>query len=194
MPLWQKFRHADCSKKLKWLTFYGVEHSTRYMCVSLNNMMILALTQSEMTFGRTRASFVTRAPAARTCIRRDHLSPLRFTCLHARGDCSASLRLPRACTWRPPSLASHAYFADSGHPIQRVYAWNMNETLAIWKHLLQHTIETAKIFGTYSCNICVKHIQHLDQALATYVWNRWNILNKRLQHTFKTLATYITSG
>jgi hypothetical protein len=39
------------------------------------------------------------------------------------------------------------------HPDRTLAACNM-------KHLLQQTIGTDKIFGTYCCNICVKHMQH----------------------------------
>jgi hypothetical protein len=32
---------------------------------------------------------------------------------------------------------------------------------------MQHTSEADEIFGTYTCNMCVKHIKHPDKTLAT---------------------------
>jgi hypothetical protein len=88
--------------------------------------------------------------------------------------------------------------------------------LAIWKHLLQLKTEIAEAFRVYSCNICVKHMQHpnkhtcnirlkkqmkhLEHMLATYMYNHCNMCNitiyfcnihmKHLQHTSETLKTY----
>jgi hypothetical protein len=55
-------------------------------------------------------------------------------------------------------------------------------------------LKQLKHFGTYSCNICVKHMQHLDQKRLQHMsGNRLNTLNKRLQRASETLAIYATS-
>ena len=65
------------------------------------------------------------------------------------------------------------------------------ERCATWKHLLQHKTETTETFGTYCCNICVKHMQHLDKKndynirleIDEIFWtNTYNMLLKHLQH------------
>jgi hypothetical protein len=40
--------------------------------------------------------------------------------------------------------------------------------IATWKHLFQRKTETATTFWTYSCNLGVKHVQHLDKKHLQY--------------------------
>jgi hypothetical protein len=90
---------------------------------------------------------------------------------------SRLLRFPRM---RGPPLPA---------PTSRVCSWNTYNM----KHLLQHKSKTDETFRTYSCNICVwplQHMQHRDKTLTIYVWNKRNI---HLQHTCIASATYATS-
>ena len=54
--------------------------------------------------------------------------------------------------------------------------------LATRKPLLQRKTGTGETFGTYYCNICVKHMQHPDQ-------NACNIHLEQMKHFEQTLTT-----
>ena len=38
-----------------------------------------------------------------------------------------------------------------------------HSALATWNTRMQHTFETDETFGTYDCNMCVKHMQHREK-------------------------------
>jgi hypothetical protein len=74
--------------------------------------------------------------------------------------------------------------------------------LLVMQHLQHKSIccniypKQIKHLQTYSCNICVwslQHMQYPDKTLATYIWNSQNIWNIHLQHTCIASATYATS-
>jgi hypothetical protein len=134
-------------------------------------------------------------------MRRDHPSPLHFTCPHARIS-TASPAGVRGDPWRHSS---------SSMCFPEIYFWNIK-----MKHL-QHISETDKTFETcvYShinmcntistfktsrwniCNIRLKQMKHLKHACiaivtcatlrSTFETSRWNIS----QHTSKTLETCV---
>jgi hypothetical protein len=84
-----------------------------------------------------------------------------------------------------PRLRMHAVWLRPSYPW--LCAWNM-------KHLMQHTSKIAETFGTYTCHICVKHmniqIKHLQHESETDE----TFFNRRLQHMYIAIATYATSG
>jgi hypothetical protein len=56
---------------------------------------------------------------------------------------------------------------------------------------MQHTTEVDETFGTYNCNMCVKHMQHPDEMLAncnikTLIANIRLKQMKHFEHTFAT--------
>jgi len=95
-------------------------------------------------------------------------SPCAAAIVAAMGCCCYGTHAPAVVS---ASLPAHAGTAvPMGPPLlaptSRACSWNT----CSMKHLLQHTSETDETFRTYSCNICVwslQHMQHTDKTLVS---------------------------
>jgi hypothetical protein len=141
-----------------------------------------------------RASTRTSRPTPALALRRaPHLLGLtRLVSRAHAGTAALAGRLALLAYMSDRLCLLHLPPADACHVTLLTYLWNM-------KHLMQHMFDTAKTFGTYIYNICVKRMQHLDKTHATYLWNRWNFfilqpmqyLDVFLQHPDKQIAIFV---
>jgi hypothetical protein len=84
---------------------------------------------------------------------------------------SSTIAPPRVCLLPTPTSAACASSMRRGSWLGP--AWphghqRRRSSLTTWSTPMQHTFEIDKIFGTYVCNMCVKHMQHPDKTIATW--------------------------
>jgi hypothetical protein len=121
------------------------------------------------------------------------LLPLTPSSLHTGGTQEPRWGQARPIRRTQAHCAPHLLVLGSSRPFPS--AWGCphdslnvplkHETLVTWNTWMQHLNKADETFRTYTCNICVKTMQHLDKTLAT-----WRYLLQHKNKTVKTFGTY----